>query len=274
MQKIELMNLYEMDYNLGNVFAMQQFWRENTNFKMNVPRKTSCLLYFCGGYAKYVFGNGEKLSVPNGSVLYIPEGCTYKTNFFKYDNNLPTTILIEFNLLLEDGKHFCVANKPTILRQESNVHIEKAFNEVAELYSSAVIPLSKIKSIIYGLLSDMSFSLRQQNIYSKDFHTIAKGISYLENDLKSEKTVAQLAQMCHVSESTFRRLFKEYTGKTPIEYRIERRIEYAKKLLNTGSMTVVEVALETGFVDPAYFCRVFKKQMGITAGEYLRNLEI
>ena len=72
--------------------------------------------------------------------------------------------------------------------------------------------------------------------------------------------IKEIAKLCHVSETTFRRLFKEYTEKTPVEYRIERRIEYAKKLLNTRGMTVIEIAFEAGFEDPAYFCKVFKNK--------------
>ena len=272
MKKIDFLNLYELDYNLSNIFAMQQFWRDNITFKMNVPRRTSCLLYFCGGYGKYKINNGVELSVPMGSVLYIPEGCTYETKFFRRVNDVPTTILIEFNLQLQDGEHFCAADSPIIVKQDGGLNIKNAFNDIVNLYSSAVISLSKIKGIVYDLLSDISYSIRQQNIYSKNFYTIAKGISHLENELKSEKTVADLAKMCNVSESTFRRLFKEYTGKSPIEYRIDQRIEYAKKLLNTGEMTAFEVAVECGFDDPAYFCRVFKKQTGVTAGEYLKGL--
>ena len=123
------------------------------------------------------------------------------------------------------------------------------------------------------MLSKLSHTERQQSINSRGFNTIAKGIAYLENDLKSKLTIKELAQMCHVSESTFRRLFKQYTGKSPIEYRVEQRVEYAKKLLNTKTMTTLEVSIETGFDDPAYFCRVFKKYVGITTSEYLRKLE-
>lgn len=231
-------------------------------------------MFFSGCSAIYKFNGGKEFTVSRGSVLYIPEGSVYETKFFDCSNTLPATILIEFCLILPDGNHFCAAEYPCVLKQESNAHINELFYEAAENYSLAVIPLSKIKSVTYRLLSDLSRAERQQNIASKGFRTIAQGISHLENDLKSEKTIKEISEMCHVSESTFRRLFKDYTGKSPIEYRVERRIEYAKKLLNTQAMTTLEVALETGFDDPAYFCRVFKKHTGVTAGQYLRSLEM
>lgn len=272
-EKTEFSKLYELDYNLSDLFAMQQFWKENATFKMSMPRRTSCLLYFSGCSAVYKYNGGEELSVTRDSVLYIPEDAVYDTRFFDCDADIPATILIEFSLYLPSGKHFCATDKPCVLKQESNAHINGLFIEATEFYSAAVISLSKIKSVIYRLLSDLSRTERQQNIKSKGFQTIVKGIAHLENELKSEKTVKEIAEMCHVSETAFRRLFKQYTGKSPVDYRIERRITYAKKLLNTGSMTTAEVANETGFDDPAYFCRVFKKYTGVTAGEYLHTLE-
>lgn len=270
MKTIDFSKLYELDYNLKSLFAVKQYWKEKSHFKMSNPRKTSCLLFFSGCSAKYKFDDDE-LIVPRHSVIYIPEGAVYESSFFDCDNSKPSTVLIEFSLYLPDGSSFCAANVPTLLKNEAGLMISELFNDAADIYSQSVISRSKIKSIIYNLIYEFSYSERQKSIYSRGFNTIAKGIALLESDFKSKLTVKEIAEICHVSESSFRRLFKEYTGKSPIDYRIERRISYAKKLLNTGSMTVLEVALETGFDDPAYFCRVFKKLTGITAGEYLKR---
>ena len=270
MEIIDFSKLYELDFNLKNLFAVKQYWKEKSYFKMSNPRKTSCLLLLCGCSAKYKFDAGELL-VPRHSVVYIPEGAVYESLFFDCDNSVPATILIEFSLYLPNGSSFCAAKAPTLLKNETGLTISELFNDAADMYSQSVISRSKIKSIIYNLLSEFSHSERQKSIYSRGFNTIAKGIAILESDFKSEITIKELAQICHVSESTFRRLFKEYMGKSPTEYRIEKRISYAKKLLKTGGMTVIEVALESGFDDPTYFCRVFKKQTGITAGEYFKK---
>jgi two-component system, response regulator YesN len=63
-----------------------------------------------------------------------------------------------------------------------------------------------------------------------------------------------------------RRLFIKETGKTPSEYLTEKRINYAKLLLETrlrnNSISVKEIANHVGFDDPYYFSRVFKKVTG------------
>ena len=99
MKKIEFLKLYDLDYNLSNLFAVRQYWKENASFKMVTPRKTSCLLYFCGCSANYRFGN-DMFTVGRGSVMYIPEGAVYETHFLDCEDCVPSTILIEFSLII------------------------------------------------------------------------------------------------------------------------------------------------------------------------------
>ena len=89
---IDFSKLYELDYNLKNLFAVKQYWKEKSYFKMSNPRKTSCLLLFCGCSAKYKF-DADELLVPRHSVVYIPEGTVYESLFFDCDNLVPATIL-------------------------------------------------------------------------------------------------------------------------------------------------------------------------------------
>ena len=63
----------------------------------------------------------------------------------------------------------------------------------------------------------------------------------------------------------FFRFVKE-NGKTPVEYLNDKRADYAKDLLKTfgreDAMNIREIACLTGFEDPYYFSRVFKKRTG------------
>lgn len=69
----------------------------------------------------------------------------------------------------------------------------------------------------------------------------------------------------------FRYLFKKETGKTPLDYLIEKRIESAKNLLETehNNYTVKEISYRVGFEDPYYFSRVFKKSTGKSPTEWI-----
>ncbi len=72
------------------------------------------------------------------------------------------------------------------------------------------------------------------------------------------------AKLCDMSEVCFRRYFKEFTGKSPIEYRNDTRLNNAKILLQSGQYTVSEVAEACGFSNLSFFTRLYKRKYGHT----------
>ena len=50
--------------------------------------------------------------------------------------------------------------------------------------------------------------------------------------------------MCYVTPAYFRRLFRKYAGVSPAEYRTARRVERAKELLRTSSLSVSAIAYQ------------------------------
>lgn len=92
-------------------------------------------------------------------------------------------------------------------------------------------------------------------------------ISYVERNLDKRLTLEHLASVFSVSVSGLCHKFKEQFGTTVMEYIIAKRLAYAKMLLNSGSvMSVKEAAICSGFDDPSYFCRAYKKRYGRTPG--------
>ena len=101
-------------------------------------------------------------------------------------------------------------------------------------------------------------------MYSKEFYAIAPALDHLTREPCTHETVADLAKICHISESGFRSLFKKYSGKTPSEYCLEQKMKRARKLLRSNLYSVSQVAELLGFSDPGYFCKVFKKENGLS----------
>ncbi len=71
-----------------------------------------------------------------------------------------------------------------------------------------------------------------------------------------------------MSTDHLRKLFKQYTGMTPLEYLTHMRMNYAANLLYNKSLTIKEIARMVGFIDPYYFSKAFKKMMGKSPTEY------
>ena len=60
---------------------------------------------------------------------------------------------------------------------------------------------------------------------------------------------------------------------TLIEYLQNLRIEAAKRLLETRRMPVDEISAESGYEDPSFFRRLFRRRTGLTPGQYRRMFE-
>jgi hypothetical protein len=76
-----------------------------------------------------------------------------------------------------------------------------------------------------------------------------------------------------MSADHLRKLFKKETGKTPLQYLIDMRMNYAKQLLKSQgyNLTIKEIANMVGFSDPYYFSRTFKKVTSITPTEWSKK---
>lgn len=114
----------------------------------------------------------------------------------------------------------------------------------------------------------MSAHCRRENIELQKFQLISKGILYLEENNASDLSIKEIAAMCNISEIYFRKLFKQYSGVSPMEYKVNIKISNAKKYLTLETLSIKEIAFLSGFNDYAYFCRLFKRKEGITPKQY------
>ena len=78
----------------------------------------------------------------------------------------------------------------------------------------------------------------------------------------------ELAKLCQMSLSTFNRTFKKEFDTTPLQYITSKRLKKAENLLKNSEMTISQIAFETGYNDPQYFTRIFKKNIGSTPTIY------
>jgi len=92
---------------------------------------------------------------------------------------------------------------------------------------------------------------------------LRKAIEGIENNIDdSDFGTAQLARVISMSESQLYRKLKALTGKSTALYIRSVRLQRAKDLLNSTTLNVSEIAYATGFNDPAWFSRIFKKEFG------------
>lgn len=102
--------------------------------------------------------------------------------------------------------------------------------------------------------------------------SIQKAKIYIEENYKKDISLDDVSRTLDISPYYFSKLFKEETGENFIEYLTGIRIEKAKKLLHNKELNIKNICIETGYSDPNYFSRIFKKQVGLTPTEYRETL--
>ncbi|NSZ19924.1 AraC family transcriptional regulator (plasmid) [Agrobacterium vitis] len=101
-----------------------------------------------------------------------------------------------------------------------------------------------------------------------DSRRLKKVFDYVEDRIDQELSLRSLADEACLSPFHFIRAFHRSTGKTPYQYLIEKRIDAAKSKLRSSSLSLAQIASETGFSTQSGFTRTFKKLTGRTPGQF------
>lgn len=101
---------------------------------------------------------------------------------------------------------------------------------------------------------------------------IEKAKSYIRDNYKKDISLDEVSREVDISPYYFSKLFKKETGGNFIEYLTEIRLRNARELLKDSGLSIKEICAESGYSDPNYFSRIFKKYEGVTPSEFRERL--
>ena len=138
-----------------------------------------------------------------------------------------------------------------------------------EAYSQQLMAgiVNHLIGMMYSLERNIELKSRNQN----HVNMISRARMRIRESLESSLTIQQVAEEMGVSYSNFRKLFKEHTGLSPATYQQDLRLQRAKELLSTTSLSIKEIAYRLNFDSPDYFSAKFKSKTGRKPSD-LRNL--
>jgi AraC-like DNA-binding protein len=96
---------------------------------------------------------------------------------------------------------------------------------------------------------------------------ISKAREVLDSNLNTNLSLTELAKICDVSPFHLARSFTTHVGIPPHAYHVQKRIEYAKTLIQQG-VALVEAASKAGFADQAHLTRHFRRHLGAVPGQF------
>ena len=273
MKIVTFAELYSTDFLVSEPFAKAQNWfnRDNYYSCIGKPKPSHTLLWFKNCSAKITDSSGNELFAEKNQIAFMSKGIDYTVEFFNTAPNQTDSIVFHFQLKNTNNEEFTPTRKPKICIKNVDPALAVSIENAANEFDKNVVCVPMITSIIYQILS-LACQRQRRRIVTHKFKYISEGIELMESN--SDKTLTEIAEICGVSEGYFRKLFKEYSGENPIDFRQRHRIEKAKQLLLLDTHSIGEIANELHFSDIYHFSKAFKKFTGISPQNYVKQNRI
>ena len=100
---------------------------------------------------------------------------------------------------------------------------------------------------------------------------VLRSQEWIAENYATENPVAAMVERSGLLPRTFGRRFRAATGRRPMEYVHEVRIDEARRILESSAVAVDDVGFSVGYEDPTFFRRLFKRRTGLTPAAYRRK---
>ena len=227
------------------------------------PRPTHGLFYIACSNAVF-FGQDRVTQVfHRGNLIYIPKGIRYQIRFDNHDANELSDLQVTFQLKTPSGIDCFFCDDITLLLEDTPEEIVQYFVEISDISINNIYPTFPISRAFFSMMELLADLLRFADLKSGKTSRLLPALRYLDRNTTRPTSVVELAQMCHMSETAFRREFKKETGLSPVEFKSKLRIKKAKELVYTDpNVSVASLVEALGFCDPSYFYKEFHAVCG------------
>ena len=231
-------------------------------------RGTYGIVHCVYGTAEYRFSSGEKLIIEKGDTLLLSPVAVYsiytQEEFKHYTVNFKLHQKSSHLDIL--GSHYCLLKNTTA--EQFLMHLNRLIKARAK--KSPGYEMLSI-SHLYALLSLFYFEYKNKDISSDALVRLQPAKEYVERNFNLPITLEYLSKLCNMSITNFRREWQKVYNITPMQYRDDIRISYAKEYLTLGLYSVSEVADKCGFENTGYFIKFFKKRTGVTPNRFKKQ---
>ncbi len=214
----------------------------------------------------YEFIGGKTITIDRNDILYIPKGSDY--NAYAVVDDQSSCYAINFQIGNEEVfKPFKLKPRNTAVFVDCFKRAEQAWRKKPYNYEL------KCKAELYNIIFSMQQEFRLGYADQEKQKIIRPAVEYIHNKYTSENiSVEYLAELCGITATYLRQLFKNVFGTSPLKYINNLKIERSKELIESGIYSISEAAFLSGFSDISHFSREFKKTESVPPSEYRRKL--
>ncbi|QNK63475.1 AraC family transcriptional regulator [Pedobacter sp. PAMC26386] len=229
------------------------------------------LIYCLSGRGWVMIGDKEYKVGPN-QFIHLPA----TTTFMRYgaDINEPWTIYwVHYS-----GQEIAVFNRALGIKIQNGA-VNIPFNDKGiaiwdNMYKSLEMGyssdnLANANFCLYHFLATFFYPEKHlRSLEGVESDMITTTINYMRSNVPNRMKIDDFAALHELSASHFSYLFRKSTGMPPGDYFIQLKIQKACQMLYKPGYKIKEIALATGFDDPHYFSKLFKKLMGVSPEQY------
>jgi AraC family transcriptional regulator len=95
-------------------------------------------------------------------------------------------------------------------------------------------------------------------------------IEFVRSRISEDISLSEMAAVAGLSITHFSHMFKNSVGQSPHQFVLQQRVQYAKELLVSWDLRMIDLALACGFKTQQHFARIFRKVCGLSPTEYQR----
>ncbi len=238
------------------------------NFRVKAGRVLSNyqVIYISAGNGWFESETTKRISINAGDVIflfpgiwhsYAPQKDTgWNEHWIGFDGATARRLM----------RHGFFEQSKPVLKAGQEHRLLTWFKELIEATSSNDPALQQTMSAIIMRILAHLYSSQQSRVAGDDreVQVIRQAVTRLNQIGGAEIDFGELARELKVSYTWFRRAFTHHTGLAPHQYLLQIRPAHARELLAGTSLSSKEIADRLGFVDPQYFCRLFRRKVGLT----------
>lgn len=146
-------------------------------------------------------------------------------------------------------------------------------NQNQDIYRQVLMthsPEAIEKMLVEQLIEPMTYEIRHRT--AEQFKTIAEKVVYIvQTEYDQDLSLDIVAERLHYSPTYLSKIFKKEYGMNFLEYLMQFRLQLAKQWLQETNMTIKEISEKLRYTNSQNFIRFFKKNVGMTPGEYRKE---